>query len=70
METLDWGAKTCKEKMFAAIKLPPGADERKGRSFVYFDSTQYGWKRSLQPVDSKKSAIGATISQIYEVDKV
>ncbi|KAL6728580.1 hypothetical protein Aduo_010342 [Ancylostoma duodenale] len=59
-EDVDW---------FAAIKLPPGADERKGRSFVFFDSTQYGWKRSLQPVDSKKSAIGATISQIYEVDK-
>ncbi|EPB76494.1 deoxyribonuclease II [Ancylostoma ceylanicum] len=59
-EDVDW---------FAAIKLPPGVDVRKGKSFVYFDSTQDGWKMSSQPVDSKKSAIGATINQIYKVDK-
>ncbi|RCN29765.1 deoxyribonuclease II [Ancylostoma caninum] len=59
-EDVDW---------FAAIKLPPGIDERKGKSFVYFDSTQDGWKMSPEAIDSNKSAIGATINQIYGMDK-
>ncbi|KIH43783.1 hypothetical protein ANCDUO_26205, partial [Ancylostoma duodenale] len=54
---------------FAAIKLPPGIDERKGKSFVYFDSTQDGWQMSPEAIDSNKSAIGATISQIYDMDQ-
>ncbi|KIH61475.1 deoxyribonuclease II [Ancylostoma duodenale] len=54
---------------FAAIKLPPGIDERKGKSFVYFDSTQDGWQMSPEGIDSNKSAIGATISQIYDMDQ-
>ncbi|KHJ89009.1 deoxyribonuclease II [Oesophagostomum dentatum] len=54
---------------FAAIKLPSGADEFKGYSFVYFDSTQKGWKKSIKLINSTKSAIGATIDQIYRMDK-
>ncbi|EYC35768.1 hypothetical protein Y032_0986g3296 [Ancylostoma ceylanicum] len=60
-EDVDW---------FAAIKLPPGVDERKGKSFVYFDSTQDGWEMSPEAIDSNKSAIGATINQIYGIDKM
>ncbi|KHJ78894.1 deoxyribonuclease II, partial [Oesophagostomum dentatum] len=50
---------------FAALKLPSSADNSKGYSFVYFDSKQKGWKKSNELINSKKSAIGATIDQIY-----
>ncbi|KAK6031313.1 deoxyribonuclease II [Ostertagia ostertagi] len=40
---------------FVAIKLPANVDERKGRSFVYYDSSQSGWI----------PAIGATLKQLY-----
>ncbi|EPB66438.1 hypothetical protein ANCCEY_14473, partial [Ancylostoma ceylanicum] len=55
---------------FAALKYPANVDERKGRSFVYFDSNQKGWVLSPQPINSTDSAIGATINQIYDMDKV
>ncbi|KIH59595.1 deoxyribonuclease II [Ancylostoma duodenale] len=44
-------------------------DENKGFSFVYFDSTQSGWKKSPELINSTDSAIGATINQIYKSDK-
>ncbi|EYB87504.1 hypothetical protein Y032_0261g544 [Ancylostoma ceylanicum] len=59
-EDVDW---------FAALKYPANVDERKGRSFVYFDSNQKGWVLSPQPINSTDSAIGATINQIYDMDK-
>ncbi|KAK6040671.1 deoxyribonuclease II [Cooperia oncophora] len=36
-EDVDW---------FVGIKLPANVDERKGRSFVYYDSSQTGWVMS------------------------
>ncbi|KHJ92182.1 deoxyribonuclease II [Oesophagostomum dentatum] len=51
---------------FAALKLPPNADNSKGYSFVYFDSTQTEWKKSSELINSRKSAIGVTVDQIYE----
>ncbi|RCN23944.1 deoxyribonuclease II [Ancylostoma caninum] len=65
------GCKNMKGKdvdWFAAIKLP-NMDENKGFSFVYFDSTQSGWKKSPELINSTDSAIGATINQIYKSDK-
>ncbi|KIH57045.1 deoxyribonuclease II [Ancylostoma duodenale] len=59
-EDVDW---------FAALKYPANVDERRGRSFVYFDSSQKGWKLSPQPINSTESAIGATVNQIYGMDK-
>ncbi|KHJ87983.1 deoxyribonuclease II [Oesophagostomum dentatum] len=55
---------------FVALKLPPNADTSKGYSFVYFDSTQTEWKKSTELINSTKSAIGATVNQIYGKDKV
>ncbi|KAK6028479.1 deoxyribonuclease II [Ostertagia ostertagi] len=50
---------------FVAVKLPANVDERKGRSFVYYDSSQSGWVMSKQPINSTDSAIGATLKQLY-----
>ncbi|KAK6741594.1 hypothetical protein RB195_009453 [Necator americanus] len=54
---------------FAAIKLPSKGDTLKGKGFVYFDTAQNDWKMSTEPVDSVKSAIGATVNQLYNIDK-
>ncbi|VDN28440.1 unnamed protein product [Cylicostephanus goldi] len=54
---------------FAAIKLPADFDDSKGYSFVYYDSSQPTWKKSKKSINSSNSAIGATISQLYKVDK-
>ncbi|WKY08118.1 hypothetical protein Q1695_007537 [Nippostrongylus brasiliensis] len=53
---------------FAAVKLPSNVDERKGRTFAYYDSTQNGWKFSPLPINSTESAIGATLQQLYDAD--
>ncbi|KAK5977538.1 Deoxyribonuclease II [Trichostrongylus colubriformis] len=53
---------------YVAIKLPANIDERNGRSFAYFDSTQTGWVFSKQPINSTDSAIGATVNQLYNSD--
>ncbi|KHJ86510.1 deoxyribonuclease II [Oesophagostomum dentatum] len=55
---------------FVAIKLPADVDkEKKGRSFVYFDSRQNGWTLSPKLISDNTSAIGATLSQLYTFDK-
>ncbi|VDK54234.1 unnamed protein product [Cylicostephanus goldi] len=59
-EDVDW---------FAAIKLPSDVDAAKGFSFVYFDSQSGGWTQSTLPISDKKSAIGATLSQLYKINK-
>ncbi|VDO92434.1 unnamed protein product [Haemonchus placei] len=58
-EDVDW---------FVALKLPASIDQKKGRSFAYFDSTQSGWIMSEQPINSTESAIGATVNQLYTTD--
>ncbi|KHJ88595.1 deoxyribonuclease II, partial [Oesophagostomum dentatum] len=70
-----WGSLRCTDLKiiryfrFVALKLPPRADTSKGYSFVYFDSTQTEWKKSTELINSTKSAIGATVNQIYGKDK-
>ncbi|CAJ0600388.1 unnamed protein product [Cylicocyclus nassatus] len=54
---------------FAVIKLPSDVDTAKGRSFVYFDPRIGGWTQSKLLISSNKSAIGATLSQLYKIDK-
>ncbi|VDM68386.1 unnamed protein product, partial [Strongylus vulgaris] len=54
---------------FVAIKLPASADKQKGRSFFYFDSRQEGWIKSKLLITNNRSAIGATISQLYGIDE-
>ncbi|PIO68118.1 hypothetical protein TELCIR_10111 [Teladorsagia circumcincta] len=55
---------------FVALKLPANIDERNGRSFVYYDSSENGWVMSKQPINSTESAIGATLEQLYNSDDV
>ncbi|CAJ0600398.1 unnamed protein product [Cylicocyclus nassatus] len=54
---------------FAAIKLPSDVDTAEGQIFVYFDPLVGGWTRSKLLISSNKSAIGATLSQLYSIDK-
>ncbi|VDO70454.1 unnamed protein product [Heligmosomoides polygyrus] len=53
---------------FVALKLPSYVDNRKGRTFAYFDATQREWTWSKQPINSTESAIGATVQQLYASD--
>ncbi|EPB77175.1 deoxyribonuclease II [Ancylostoma ceylanicum] len=54
---------------FAAIKSPKGLDASEGKSFVYFDSSQTGFEWSPVLINSTDSAIGATINQLYGINK-
>uniref|UniRef100_A0A7I5E8A2 Deoxyribonuclease II n=1 Tax=Haemonchus contortus TaxID=6289 RepID=A0A7I5E8A2_HAECO len=53
---------------FAALKLPANIDVWNGRGFVYFDSTYKQFVLSENPLNSTKSAIGATLKQLYDSD--
>ncbi|CAJ0600396.1 unnamed protein product [Cylicocyclus nassatus] len=54
---------------FAAIKLPSDVDTDKGRRFIYFDPWIGEWTQSELLISSNKSAIGATLSQLYNINK-
>ncbi|VDM82948.1 unnamed protein product [Strongylus vulgaris] len=54
---------------FAVIKLPQGIVDKEGKHFVYIDPQQDNWTLSASPISDKTSAIGATISQFYGINK-
>ncbi|GMT04424.1 hypothetical protein PENTCL1PPCAC_26598, partial [Pristionchus entomophagus] len=51
---------------FMAYKLPSKVkDSESGRNFAYIDKFNPNWTISTEPIESLKSAIGATIGQLY-----
>ena len=53
-----------------ANKLPQGVNGSNGRAFIYADNTNPQWQLSSKLIDDEKSAIGATVSQIYKHEPV
>ncbi|GMT32958.1 hypothetical protein PFISCL1PPCAC_24255, partial [Pristionchus fissidentatus] len=52
---------------FMAYKLPSKVqDSESGRNFAYLDKFNPNWTISTEPIESLKSAIGATVGQVYD----
>lgn len=74
VEALDLSCKDLqgrKVDWFVAYKLPDGISglQNSGTTFIYFDERSSSWTLSGKKIDDPESAVGKTLSQLWEVKR-